>query len=476
MADVKEEKHARLAPSAAKRWINCPASVALIEKLPPQRAGYAAAEGTVAHKLHEEYHEGKIDDLVLAARIGTIVKQEGHDVEITEEMYESALEYDAAIKADVAALEGTKGSAAVVHKTEAKVAAAESIDPECKGTADKIVYKKGKKLIVRDLKFGRGAVEVEDNEQMSVYAVATMETEAGWAFDEVELIVDQPRAKHEDGKERRWITTPAALKEFAAKAKAAAAETRNPNAPLRAGSWCRSTYCPVAKKGCPALSGQVQASAAVAFSDPVPTLLPEQTKSIEKRAAAFLALRLADVRLMTDEQLIEAYKWKEPTTGFFDAIEEYMMERQLAGKPVPGTKLVNGRSNRAYVNPDEVAQKFGAVAWEKKLLSPAKLEAVVGKKAGVDEMTYKPEPKKLLVLSSDPREAARVSAQEAFADPVLPSSTGKLTGSEPQLMNVPAEIETTCPECDILGVCSRHDVQPGAVSAAPEKREPIWPV
>lgn len=456
--------HARLAPSAAKRWINCPASVALIEKLPPQRAGYAAAEGTVAHALHEEYHTGKIDDLTLAARIGTTVMQEGHEVEITEEMYESALEYHDAVNADIAALAATKGAAAVVHKTEAEVSAAESIDPECKGTADKIVYKKGKKLIVRDLKFGRGAVEVEDNEQMSVYAVATMESEAGWAFDEVELIIDQPRAKHEDGKERRWITTPAALKEFAAKAKAAALETRNPNAALKAGPWCQSSFCPVRAK-CPAVHGQAQASAVVAFSDPVPTLLPEQTKSIEKRALAFKELRLPEVQLMSDSQLVDALRWKEAVGGFFTAVEEYAMQRHLEGKPIAGTKLVNGRAMRAWVNPAEVEQKWGQEAYEKKLLSPAKMEALKGKKAGVDAMTYKPEPKKLLVLDSDPREAARVSPQEAFAD--SPAAQAQATWD--------GEVETTCPECDILGVCSRHDVQPGVTQAEPKKREPMWP-
>ncbi len=446
--------HARLAPSAAKRWINCPASVALIEKLPPQRAGYPAAEGTVAHSLHEEYHTGKIDGLELVARIGTIVKQEGHDVEVTEEMIDSAINYHDAIQADIEAIKQQGKPKPVVHKTEAEVSAAESIDPECKGTADKIVYQKGNKLIVRDLKFGRGVVEVEDNEQMSVYAIAAMDTEAGWAFDEVELIVDQPRAKHEDGIERRWSTTPAALKEFANRAKSAAAETRNPNAELKAGPWCQSTYCPVRTK-CPAVHKQAASSAMVAFSDPVPVLLPEQTKSIEKRAAAYTALRLPDVQLMTDAQVVEAFKWKEAVGGFFTAIEESLHERIMAGGKIPGVKLVDGRSNRAWVNQDEVVAKWGDEAWERKLMSPAKMEALKGKKAGVDAMTYKPEPKKLLVLSSDARPEARVSAQEAFAEP--------------------GQVQTSCPMCDIMGSCPAHDVKE-ASPATPAKREPMWPV
>ena len=42
--------HARLAPSAAKRWMNCPASVRATEDL-PDSTSEAAAEGTAAHEL-----------------------------------------------------------------------------------------------------------------------------------------------------------------------------------------------------------------------------------------------------------------------------------------------------------------------------------------------------------------------------------------------------------------------------------------
>lgn len=445
--------HARLAPSSAKRWVNCPASVALIEKLPPQRAGYAAAEGTVAHAIHEEYHTGKIDGLELVSLIGTKRMCDGHEVEVTEEMIDSAVNYHEAVLADIAMLEldrrpnpdPARQPAKVVSLTEAKVKAV-SIDPECEGTADKIVYQKGKKLIVRDLKFGKGAVEVEENEQMSVYAIGTMDTLAGWAFNEVELIVDQPRAKHEDGRERRWITTPAALKEFAAKAKAAAAETRNPNAQLKAGPWCQSTFCPVRSK-CPAVHQQAQASAVVAFSDPLPALLPEQSTSQEKRAAAFVAMRLPEVRLLSDTQVVDAFRWREAVTGFFDAIEESLLERLAAGAKIDGVKLVDARVNRKWINEDEVVAKWGEEAYEKKLLSPSKMETLKGKKAGVDAMTFKPEPKKLVVLATDARPEARVTAQEAFA-----------------------EIETSCAECDVMGTCSAHEKP-----KQEKKREPIWP-
>lgn len=451
--------HARLAPSAAKRWINCPASVALIEKLPSRPAGYAAAEGTVAHDIHERFHEGKLEYIEMVGLIGTTVMQEGHEVEITEEMIESAERYHEMVLADVARIEAVKKPAAVVSKTEAKVSAAQSIDPDCKGTADKLIYRKGDRLIVRDLKFGREIVDVEENEQMSVYAVAAMDSEAGWAFDEVELVVDQPRADHEDGRERRWITTPAALKTFAARAKAAAAETKNPQAVLKAGPWCRSTYCPVMSK-CPAAQGMAQDRAKAVFSEITPALPPTAT-SEEKRLAAYKEMRLPDVKLLTDTQLVDAKRWKEAVLGFFNAVDEDLEARLLAGATIPGVKVVDGRSFRKWKDEAAVEAKFGEAAFERKLLSPAKLEALKGKKAGVDELTYKPEPKKLVVLATDARPAAKANAVDVFG--VIESTAEVVKPSTGDPLNQAAD-ETPCVECEIVGECSRH-----------KKKGPLWP-
>lgn len=448
--------HARLAPSAAKRWRNCPASVALIEKLPPQRAGYAAAEGTVAHDLHERYHEGKLDYLGFVALIGTTVMKEGHEVEITEEMLDSAVEYDEAIKADIEMFERMPKPAKVVSLTEAKVSAADSIDPECKGTADKIVYRKGDKLIVRDLKFGRNPVEVEDNEQMSVYAIAAMESHAGWAFSEVELVIDQPRATHEDGRERRWITTPDALKKFADEMKLAAAETRNPNAQVKAGSWCRSTYCPVMSK-CPAARGMAQEHAKSVFTEIVPVLPPEAT-SQEKRLMAYKEMRLPEVKLLTDTELVDAKRWKEMVLGFFEAVDENLEARMQAGANIAGVKLVDKRVNRQWKDAAAVEARWGDEAYEKKLRSPSKMEGLKGKKAGIDDMTFKPEPGKLVVLATDARPAVKGTAQAAFG--VIETTAVKVETAADPLM------PTACPVCEMLAEpCNDH-----------KKKEPIWPV
>ena len=48
--------HAKLSPSAASRWLNCPGSVALCATLPTPPSTYYADEGTAAHALAEDRH------------------------------------------------------------------------------------------------------------------------------------------------------------------------------------------------------------------------------------------------------------------------------------------------------------------------------------------------------------------------------------------------------------------------------------
>lgn len=49
------EQHAHLAPSAAERWISCPASVRMGMAVVPKRESAYATEGTRAHELgHRE--------------------------------------------------------------------------------------------------------------------------------------------------------------------------------------------------------------------------------------------------------------------------------------------------------------------------------------------------------------------------------------------------------------------------------------
>lgn len=405
--------HSRLGPSSAERWTNCAGSVALSETVPKQPSSEFAAEGTVAHGLAEKLVTGKIDQLALASMIGQIVKEDGFEIEITDEMIEAAVEYNDLIDHDSAEFQTTsKGGVDVHHEAEIRVCA-KSIDPDLWGTADYLLFQKGKKLVVYDFKYGKG-VEVSpvENKQMGIYAIAAMDTITGSAYDEVELVIVQPRTTNPV---RRWVTPAGWLKEFREELKAAVAATRVENAPLTAGNWCR--WCP-AKPMCPKLHETVQEQAMVEFSaEPHPTS------------------PMPSAALLTAEQLARVLTWEEPIEGFLKSVRERAKDLLSSGAVVPGFKLVDGRSTRKYIDERKVVETFAPVLGQDKLyeprkvLSPAKLEKLVGK-GKLDDLTEKTWGVKSVAPESDPRPAVQfASAQDDFgaAQAAVPIDGAALT-------------------------------------------------
>lgn len=435
--------------------MSCPGSVALCAQAPKPKTSEAAAKGTVAHTLAEELVTEKVDELTLLSRIGQIVKQDDHEIEITDEMVDWACEYRDVIEVDVQCLR-TNGKAAPVHTGAERKVAATSIDAEVWGRLDYHVYQKGNVLIIYDFKTGRNTVEVDENEQLATYAIAVMDIPTiGWAFDKVILKIIQPSAAHADGTVREWETTPAKLREFVKKAKAAVIETRSPTARIVAGDWCR--WC-AAQAVCPAKYAAAQEAAQADFSA-VPTGEKMDKKEI-------VAAKLPEVRLMPVAKLAQALAWADTTEAFFAAVRTALTERLEAGEQVPGWKLVDKRANRAWADEGAVIAKFSPLIGEeklyepRKLLSPAKLEKVVGKKRGVDELTFKPDNGKTIARDFDPREGTGTTAQNDFAP-----------------VEQPKAIEVDCPQCDILGDgCAKHNNAEGVLVGAGPAKKQIWPI
>ncbi len=430
--------HSNIGPSSAERWIACPGSVALSAQCPRSPSNEYSAQGTVAHDLAEKLATDKLDDLELMAMIGDVVKQEGFDIEITDEMVEGVSLYRDVIQDDmVALLKGAPGKKPELHRYAETTVHIKSISEDLWGTADYIQFVKGHKLVVYDFKFGRGVVEAAENPQMALYCLGAMETIAGEAFDEVELVIVQPRAGHADGAVRRWKAPKEWLSKFRAEAPAAGQETMNPNARIVPGA--HGQWCP-AKASCPALFKAAQDSAGADFSVVVET--PE-------------AKGLPDVKLMTTEALAKAYSWREAVESWFSAVADRIQETLAGGGTVPGYKLVDGRSNRKWIDEEKVVE-----AWEKllpegalfehKLLSPAKLEKLPGVGKGkIDHLTFKPEAKKAIARDTDPRPKAASKAQDDFEAIDAPKSSAHDLDAE------------------LLG---------GASPVEPGRRDPLWPL
>lgn len=435
-------KHSNLGPSAAERWWNCPGSVALLAKLPRGVSSIHAVEGTVAHGLVEKFVTGQIKLKALMALIGTTIEEQGFKIEVTDEMIDAVIEFNDLIVADKKALETERPDLLTEGRAEVRVYA-KSVSPDLYGTADYILWQKGRKLKVYDFKYGKGVVvDPEENKQMAIYALAAMETLAGEDFEEVELVIVQPRAGGDSV--RRWPVPQGWSREFYDGLVAAVKRVDDDKAPIVAGKWCK--WCAV-KPACPAAFKSVQEQAMVDFAEPAPEI------------------PVADITKIPLERQLQALEWQEHVEGMFSAIRANIKGMLEAGLPVPGYKLVEGKSNRKFIDESKVIESFepllGAEALfePRKLISPAKLEKIVGK-AKVAEFTFKPEGGKSIAKDSDARPAAKNSAERDFA-PALPEPSKGVTIDD---LEPPKEADALTTE--LFGL----EAKPA------KKREPMWPV
>lgn len=410
MKNKSEEKHSKFSPSAASRWINCPGSIKLTEGITSEATEYSA-EGKLAHTLCEQVLRGKLDADQLAEKEGDTEMVEGFEITITDEMIESVMLYCNTIGDDLKACGFTPENYKECFFVEKTV----QVSDNCYGTTDCSIAVPFDRLIVYDFKYGAGvSVNVENNYQMQCYAVGTLldfeKASNGYSFmDTVELVIVQPRSRHKDGPVRRWRTDRGHILNWKKKIDEHIKAAKADNPPLRSGNWCR--FCP-AKHKCPALFDQSNELAKQAFD------------SIEVGGNSIVAL--------SDEQIIKVLDNKDTIVGFLKAVESHAQTRLEAGEGGEISekyKLVRGRAYRKWRDENEVLETFngslGDDIYEQKMLSPAKLEKVFAKKAGitlkeakskVEKYTETPEGKITIAPVYDKRPAVLVSAGDYFED------------------------------------------------------------
>ena len=128
------------------------------------------------------------------------------------------------------------------------------------------------------------------------------------------------------------------------------------------------------------------------------------------------------VESLTDEQISKILKVLPLFKPYFDSVAEYALSRALNGDIIEGYKLVKGRQgNRVWVDESAVEEafkgQFGDSLYEKKLLTPAKLEKLLGKnKKEVEPYTTRPEAKLSLAPLDDKREAIEPNKQNILTE------------------------------------------------------------
>lgn len=357
-------KHARLSPSQATIWINCPGSIELCKDLPDTTNKFAS-EGTAAHELGErclKYDESPYD------HIGGYITADRVAFEVTGEMAQSIQLYVDTIK-NLAEAAGQpiqiEQSVSLEYLTGTK---------DLGGTVDAlfadIVFENT--LYVYDLKYGKGiVVDVIFNFQLMIYALGALGrylNEDGKSEVEfIEMGIIQPRAPHSDGPVRTYVMTVEDLQEWGDNTLVpAASATYLDDAPFYSGVHCRWCKAKRALK-CPVLNKNVYELAEQTFPDLVSASLPVPAEmDVETLSKVLIGGKIID--------------------SWYKDVVAHAHERAMAGDKIPGKKLVKNEGNRVWIAPETVEKtmkkKYPLILSKPKkpqLLPVAQLEAVLKK-------------------------------------------------------------------------------------------------
>jgi len=357
--------------STAKRVINCPGSVTLVQKMPPKPSSEHADRGTLLHDVIAQMleHNKPASDFLGAKYADQILTQELIDEKLTP-----ALE----------ALDEVDPTQNMVYEVETRVGFGDLL-PGVFGSTD-LIGRVGSRAVVLDWKFGDGVVvDAVENPQLMFYAAASMRTpEAAWAFDgaeEIELIIVQPPAI------RRWVTTKERIAAFELELVAAVKAAQRPDAKIAHGDHCR--WC-AAKPICPVMNGAIDRQVQQAIVN----ITPDQIGACLARADA-LETYIKDVRDLA-----------------FQILDK--------GGKVPGYKLVAKRATRQWIDPAKAEKalfEMGVEPHVTEIISPAAAEKLLKKSklALPDNLVKSVSSGNTMASESDPRPAVLQIGQQLAA-------------------------------------------------------------
>jgi len=402
------ETHARLSASSSKRWMRCPKSVALCEKLPNEESKYAE-EGHLAHAFAEKlltlYKErGRTDFAPVEMKSVTVEDPTPEDpgrtkeAKIDQEMRNAIAFYVAQI-AEV--FDGLR-----LKDPEADILIEQKISfdhwvPEGFGTSDCVIISDGA-CHVFDLKYGKGIqVDGRNNSQLRLYALGVYEElNSLYEIEGFETHIVQPRLNWVSGES----LTKKELLDWGESVKPLAKLADEGGGAFSPGPWCSEGFCP-ARDMCKARVLAIVDEMRKAVQESGDGLTPEL---MGEKAMTFFAKNAGMLEKVAND------------------VSAHLLGEILQGKPHEGWKAVSGRSSSGWDDPDKLKRQLQDKGYRlmdvcepQDLLSPNKLKGAI-KKEDFETIAL---PHKTVVAgkpqladSDDPREDYKpASAQDDFA-------------------------------------------------------------
>lgn len=387
-------KHAVLGASSAKRWLSCPPSARLEEKL-KERIGYEdggnkfTTEGTKAHELAElklRRENGEINAYHYGERVKDLVQRFGS---IDKEMEEATDAYVGLVMEKLFEARKTCPDAKLLLETRLDFS---RWVPHGFGTGDAIIVS-DRILEVIDLKYGKGVpVDAVDNPQARLYGLGALIMFGDlYDFPIIRNTIVQPRL---DSVTEETLTREALLKWADDEVRDRAKLAWEGKGEFCAGDHCR--FC-VAKAVCSARAAE---------------------------ALNIFKTGLDTPALLPDEQIPDILAYAAIAKSWISDLEAYAQAQAIKGQVFRGYKLVRGRSNRSWKNVEAVKDNLLRAGYKSEdivkseLRSPGEIEKLLGKKSFrtfAEDYVFKPEGKLTLVPESDKRQA--VSPADAdFSD------------------------------------------------------------
>lgn len=349
-------EHAVLSASSAHRWLKCTAAPRFEEQFPEETSVYAA-EGTLAHAVCELKARKQFSPMSTRkfnSELKKLQAQEGWDDQMlkTSDFY---LDY--------------LTQKAMEYPTKPYVALEVQVDlsdwvPEGFGTCDCVMVG-GDTLLIVDYKHGKGVVvSAPENPQTRLYGLGALKKYRaiyGDTIKRVVMAIVQPRVTEDVSTEvltvEELLAWGETIKPVAQKAFAGMGE-------FIPGEHCR--FCRGRAK-C-----RARADAHTAMEEFKGCALPGQSPTDGSP-------------VLTDAEVADLLTRGAYLVQWYEDLQSYALGALLAGKEIPGYKVIAGRSNRAFADVDAALESLKAAGYDEALLydrkpkTLAQLEEMLGK-------------------------------------------------------------------------------------------------